>query len=217
MFATDRDLLGIEPGVFGDLAWAGQTLVSGTATILGTLLTAATQDVGFEDAGIDAGHVVLVGGVGYEVLARLGVSTLSVSKLRPSTADDPLPASVVSAAAMRVSTFAPQLGIVHAQVLRMLGLVRAGSSLAMSATRVSEATVLNGTELARLEALGALHLAYSSASAVLGPESAPGKRAAHYAELYDEERRRSAAILDLDGDGIADATRRPGVVILGRG
>lgn len=218
MFATDRDLLAIEPGVFAELAWTGQTLVSGTAIITGTTLTAVTQDVGFDAARVAAGHVVTLSGVGFEVVAPVSGSVLTVSKLRPSAADDPLPASVTTGQAMSVATFGPQISIVHGQVLRMLGVSAAvGDELVDGQGRVTEAAIVNVAELARLEALGALHLAYSSASGAMGPDSLAWARAEHYRELYEEERGRAAARLDADGDGLIDATRRPGVAALVRG
>ena len=213
MFATDRDVLTLEPSAFRDIAWAGQTLVTGTATIAGTTLTMATQDVGLDAARVDAGMVVVVGDTAYEVIARLSSSQLTVSKVRPGVEDDPLPGLVAVAQAARVSSFGPQLAIVHAQVVRMLGLA---SGPAGGGDGPGEDAVLNPDELARLVAVGALHLVYSSAAAALGADSAPGQRAEHYREMFNEERRRAVARLDLDGDGLADAVRRPGVAMLGR-
>src|SRR3954470_14123560 len=70
MFASDRDLLAMEPNLFRDVGWVGQRLVSGTGGVAGTTLTLTAQDVDFEDGGVGAGCVVLVDGAPYEVLAR---------------------------------------------------------------------------------------------------------------------------------------------------
>jgi hypothetical protein len=61
-FAVDRDLLVLEPGLFREVSWVGQRLVSGTGDASGTALTMTSQDVLFDAASVGDGHVVLVGG-----------------------------------------------------------------------------------------------------------------------------------------------------------
>jgi hypothetical protein len=59
----------------------------------------------------------------------------------------------------------------------------------------------------RVEALGALHAIFASASALVEQNSPMWARAQMYRERFIEERRRVRVDIDLDGDGIADATR----------
>lgn len=69
-FAKDRDLLVLEPSLFQDVAYLGQTLVSGTdGSLSGTELFSASSN--FEAAGIEGGHVVNLSG-GFEVAGDVG-------------------------------------------------------------------------------------------------------------------------------------------------
>src|SRR5689334_13428715 len=91
MFATDRDLLLIEPNLFRDAGIAGQRLLKGTCDISGTTLTLTAQDVDLAAANIGPGHVALVDGTPYEVLTRLTSTTATVSRPRASTTDPAQP------------------------------------------------------------------------------------------------------------------------------
>lgn len=207
MFALDRDLLAVEPTVFRDVQWLGQRLCAGTGTISGTTLTLSGLDVALDAAGVTAGHVVTIDGVSFEVVARLGPSSATVSKLRVSASDPAIPPGNVSGRPAAVFTFAPQIGLVHGHLARMLGLGESG---------LDESAVKNPEELAHAEALGALHLVYASASALSGPDSPLGRRARWYQERFGIERRSVVAQVDTDGDGVADALRRLNVLQLVR-
>src|SRR5207302_1998463 len=103
---------------------------------------------------------------------RLSSTTLTLSRLRPDEAapnSPPMPASNVE---FWVATFAPQLAMVHRQVLRMLGFEPQGAVIPGAPT---EAGITNPQALARLEVLGALHLIYTAAGAA-APDSAPANR-----------------------------------------
>ena len=201
MFATDRDLLAQDPEVFREVLWATQRRVRGTATLSGTALIFSTQDVGLDAAGVDAGHVVSLNGDAYEVIARTGTATLTVSRLRDSLDAPAIPGgSVSSPATAVVATFRPQIALVHDQVLRMLGLAEAEGP--------NEQSVVDPSALREVEALGALHLVWAGAAALSGPDSPPGKRAEWFRRRFAAARRSAVVALDLDGDGAADATRR---------
>lgn len=212
MFATDRDLLALEPNLFRDVGWVGQRLVKATGAIAGTVLTISAQDVAFDAAGIGAGHVAIVNGVAYEVIARLSATQLTLSRLRGDIDGALLPPSPVTGADAQVMSFGPQLEIVHAQLLRMVGIEPEDLSAS-----VKESSITNPSALIRVEALGALFLVYAAASSAAGPSSSAGQRAEFYRQRFAEERERSAVRLDLDADGIPDATRRFNVVQFIRG
>lgn len=205
MFATDRDLLTLEPGLFGLVAWTGQRLASGIGSVTGSVLTIAGQDVSLEAAGVDAGHVVLIDGCPAEVVERTGENTAVVSRLRVSTGSPVLPVGDASEVPVRVFTFAPQIADVHRRLMRMLGIEPDGDG-------PTEGTIMNTHDMARVEALGALHLIYAGASASgSGPGGAStieAEKAEWYRLRFMEERARIVARLDLDGDGVADAARR---------
>ena len=209
MFAQDRDMLAIEPHAFTDALWAGRRLASGTAGVSGTTLTTTAATATFVEARAEPGQVVVFNSAPLEVVEVTSGTVLEVSKLRESVEDDPLPPGDASGISFTLVSFAPQLAIVHRQFLGMLGLDRPDGPGAE--------VVVDTASLAHAEALGALHLVYAAASALSGPNSALGARAAMYADMFSRARQTLAVGLDLDGDGVVDATRRPALMQLVRG
>ena len=206
MFASDRDLLALEPNLFRDVSWTGQQLVSGTATIDDNVLEFATQNVALDDAAIGAGHIVLIGNTPYEVIERLSASQLSVSLPRAHDEADPLPVGDLAIAVpATIHTFVPQIDIVHRQLLRMLGIEPGAEPLP---SRPGESDITNPRALQRCEALGALHLVFSAAGSLTAPTSALNTRAELYRRRYAQERERVVVALDCDGDGLPDTTRK---------
>lgn len=218
MFANDRDLLVFEPELFRDVGWVGQRLTLGQAGVSGTTLTATGLTAGFDVLGVGVGSVALVDGVPLEVVERLSSTTLTVSRVRGSVSDAAIPPSSVTAGALEVFTFGPQIRTVHRQTLRMVGLEPLGEA---SADELDASAVTNPEDLRRVEALGALHLIFAAASApgssADGPGSSWAARARMYRERYSAERGRVAALVDVDGDGRAEAARRLNVVRFVRG
>lgn len=207
MFALDRHLLALEPHLFRDAAWAGQRLVGGVGDVAGGTLTLLTSDVDFTQAGIAEGHIALIGETPYEVLERTGDTTLTISRLRPSTIAPPILPSPATGKAITIVSFAPQIAIIHGHILRLLGLATDG---------LGEEAVTNPADLALFEALGALHLIYTAAAALAQRDSGLRARAEYYEERFARERQAAAARIDLDGDGMADAIRRPSLLHLFR-
>jgi len=134
---------------------------------------------------------------------------LEVSRLRASAEDPALTPAPASAVSFTLASFAPHLAIVHRQLMGMLGLDRPEGP--------GVEAIVDPAPVAHAEALGALHLIYAAASALSGPSSALGARAAMYADMFSRARQRLAVGLDLDGDGGIDATRRPALTHLIRG
>lgn len=211
MFATDRHLLILEPNLPRDVGWVGQRPVKGVGDVAGTTLTMTEQDVGFDEAGVEADGIVIVGGVAYEIIERQSATALTISRLRSGEAI--LIPSPAAAAAVEVFTYRPQLALVHDQILRMLGI---SGSPGGPGDSVTEADITNPGDLMLLEALGALHLVFAAASALAGSESPAAFKAAMYRDRFAAERSRAAARIDTDGDGQPDATRRPSVITLVR-
>jgi len=207
MFTHDRDLLLFEPNLFGDVAWIGQRLLDSTGTISGTTLTVAAPPT-LEDMLIDAGHVAVVNQVPYEVIERLSPTEATVSRPRADPEGPVIPPIEVTDEPTSVHTFVPQIALVHSQVLQMIGIPPNDEEL----DGPTEQDVTNPGDLTRLESLGALHLIFSAAAA-LAPETSPLRaRAEMYRDRFAAERRRAVARLDLNGDGLPDASRRLNVV-----
>lgn len=203
-FASDRDLLVLEPNLFRDIGWSGQRLVKGTGSVSGSTLAMSSQDVGFDAAGVTTGHVVVVGGTSYEVLARLSGTELTISRLRDSAAGAGLPPSAATAVEAAVTSFGPQIAAAHRQVLRLLGIEpedAAGPDV------LRESAITNPGALTRLTALGALFLVMGAAAGLGGADSAATAKAEWYRQRFADERRRVGVRVDTDGDGVADATR----------
>ncbi len=212
MFASDRDLLVLEPRLFNEVAFASQKVFdspsAGSLDSSGTTLTASGAK--FIDANVGAGWVAVIADAPAEVLSRFNQTQLYVSKLRDDTAAGAIPAGSGSGLSVRVATFRAQIGVVHDTLLRGLG-IEPGVT---GADGVSEASIQNPRALVRAECLGALHLIYSSAAALAGADSVHWAKARMYAERFDVARRAAAAEIDTDGDGVADAVRRVNVTRL---
>ncbi|MCL4220275.1 MAG: hypothetical protein KJZ65_02780 [Phycisphaerales bacterium] len=213
-FANDVLLLTLEPALFRDVAWVSQRLVLGTGSCTGTVLTMASQDVLFDAAGVQAGHVVLVAGTAYEVIARVSGTVLTISRLRSSGDDALIPASGSTGVEVSVLTFAPQIAMVHRQVLRMIGIE---PDVHEREESIGVSAIVNPEAMARVEALGALHLVYTGASSAMGPESPLAHKAEFYRQRFADERQRAVAMIDTDGDGQPDAVRRLNILALVRG
>jgi hypothetical protein len=215
-FSTDRDLLALEPNLFRDVARSAQTRLSASdASIASTTLTSASSN--FTGAKIAPGMVALVNDAPLEVLSVDSDTTLTISRLRDTIHDDPVPPlPVASGGALRIATFGPQRAIVHRQLLAALGLDPAPADEDPDSSRPHAGNVVNTPDLALIESLGALHLILSSAAALVGESSTLWTRAALYRDRFDHARRRLGAHLDLNSDGVADAIRHITVMHLTR-
>ncbi len=209
MFASDRDVLVLEPGVFRDVRWAGQVLIdSSLATVPPTRDRVTLVKGGFVDAEIGAGNVALIDGVSVEVFSRTSDTENEVSLVRASASDQANPLTFDgSGFSIVIGTFAPQIERVHRQLMIELGVAAPAEGVSDA---IDDSRVTNPSAFVLAEALGALALVYASASALVDPDSVTWAKASLYRERYMAERTRLAAEIDLDGDGAADSTRRIG-------
>ncbi|MDP1663408.1 MAG: hypothetical protein Q8L55_15970 [Phycisphaerales bacterium] len=218
MFATDIDLLVIEPSLFAEVGWSGQRTVAAAGTLSGTTLTLASADL--VAAGVEAGCVVLMNGVPLEVVSRTSATVLSVSLVRWGRTGPAIPPVGLTSGACEVYTFRPQTALAHRVVLRLLGLSEATPVPTVSGsdgTALGESAMVNSADAAMFEALVALHTIYASAGALAPAGSGLATKAEQYRRRAGAERARLSALIDTNGDGLADATRRPGVMPLIRG
>lgn len=215
MFASDIDLLTLEPNLFSDVSWGAQRLAAATGSLSGTTLTLAGTDLAA--AGVDAGCVVLMNGVPLEVIARTGTTTLTVSVVRWGRTGPAIPPVGMTTGACDISTFRPQIAIVHRYVLRLLGITEGPltpTTRGSDAPQLTESAILNGPDFATFEALLALHNIYASAGATAPGASALSGKSEQFRRRAGAERTRQTAFIDTNNDGIAEATRRPSVIPL---
>ena len=213
MFSQDRDLMVYEPGLLRDVSWVGQRRLSATGSVSGTTLTLASGS--FADAQVQAGQVVLFDGVALEIVSVESATTATVSLLRADAGGGAVAPIAASNRSVMVYDFSPQRAIVHRQVLAMLGIDSAGDG-SDGINGIDESMVTNPGALTRLECLGTLHLVYSGASAPGRGSDRFEQRVGLYLERYRRERESVVAMIDMDGDGIAEATRRANGFVLSR-
>ncbi len=201
MFASDRDLLTLEPNLFRDISFLAQTLAVTTGSLSGGTLTLADA---IPTGTVGPGNVALVGRTPMEILSAPAADTLIVSLTRPDPTGPQIIPPDRTDESVAVTSFRPQIAIIHRQLLAMLAI---SPDAAPAIGIVTEASITNPRDLVLVESLGTLHLIYAAASAAL-PETAPAaQRARMYLDRFAKERWRARAYIDLDGDGVADAQR----------
>ncbi|MHA7814206.1 MAG: hypothetical protein ACX94C_12555 [Phycisphaerales bacterium] len=211
MFSQDRDLVVHEPGLMRDVGWSGQRRLYTLGSISGTQLTLSSGS--FIDAGVEPGNVVVFDGVTLEIVSIESATQATVSLMRGDIAGAAVPPLEASNRSVVMYEFSAQRAIVHRQVLNMLGIDAEGEDT----HGVDEGMITNTGALRRLETLGTLHLIYAGASAPSRGADRFEQRAELYLQRYRRERESVVAMIDTDGDGIAEATRRPNAFVLGRG
>jgi hypothetical protein len=197
-FSTDRDLLAIEPAVFQDVPFAAQKrLQVSDATVAGTMLTSASAD--FVTAQVDAGSVVLIGGVAFEVVSRTDANTLGVSLPRTRVTDPAIPGGDGTDLEVIARTFAPQAELVHDGLLRLIGIDPEDAD-----AELTQASVLSVALMARIEALGTLEMVYAGAASLAGDNDTLLMKAGEYRRRFGQACASAVVALDTDGDGLAD-------------
>ena len=216
MLVTDRDLLILEPRVFNDLGWIGQRLHRATnATMLAGGVGVTDASGPFAGLGIGAGRVLVINGTPVEIASIDSPTQATISLVRASAADAPIPARALSGTVtIECFTFAPQIAQAHDRIIRALGLALGPT---VEGGGPGEDRIVNAGDVARVIALGALHLILAAATPLVADPSGVRAKAEAYRERFAAARRGLVAEIDLDGDGIADAARRVSLVHMVRG
>ncbi len=209
-FSTDRDLLAHAPDIFIDVPLLSQQRLHVTdAQITGITLTSADAD--FAAANVAGGDVLIARQQTLEVISRADANTLTVSLPRASLDDPPIAPGDGADLEVRCRTFAPQASIVRGVLLRMLHIDPDDTD-----ADVTDDAIVSLSTMAQLEVLGTLERIYSAAHALAGDNTNLRQRYEHFRALFNQACRGAIVKLDLDGDGIADAQRRLGIVLLHR-
>ncbi|MFG0329915.1 MAG: hypothetical protein ACF8PN_08460 [Phycisphaerales bacterium] len=203
--ATDRDLLILEPNLFRDLIFLAQRRISSSdAAISGTTLQSNSSD--FEAKAVDAGSIVTVDTVPLEVIERLSPTQLTVSLLRPLSSATPIPPTPGVNLTLRVYSFEPQITVMHERLLERLRAVVDDGDTGLDDAALEDA-VVNPWIPMRVEALGALQIIFEAALDGDAGDPVTELKASLYRERYRFALDRATIRLDLDGDGLVDATR----------
>ena len=204
LMIADRDLLVVEPTLFIDAAMVATTLLStADGAVSGTVLTSAAAD--FESAGIGPGHVVrlIAFGSAAEIIERSDATSLEVSLPRADVDDDMIPPGDGEDLAISVPTFARIIAQAQHWALAALGLESEHPTQPLD-----ESAIINPAPVRSLIALRTIMMAFEQAAALLPDDLSLEARADLYRRRAAAAARQVAALIDADGDGIPDATRR---------
>jgi hypothetical protein len=194
-FATDRDLLMLEPHLFRDVAFGAQRLLHSTdASVSGTTLH--VPDVDLTARGVGVGNVALADGRGLEIVALVDAHAVTASLLRPSTDDAAIPPGDGAVSDLRIVTFRPQLQLAHDEVIDVIA-ARAGMD-----TSDVPSQLVNADAFRLIAAYAALVRIYDAAGD--DDHRLFAARAQRCDLMRDALLRRAEARLDLDGDGRAE-------------
>jgi hypothetical protein len=198
MFCTDIDLLRWEPHIASEAAFSTQTLLSTTGSVSGTTLTIAAGSLAASR--IRAGFIACLSGTinGSFPIVSVDTSTACTLSVVYDGLDEapPLPVSPGAATdlAVAIRSFFPQRKIISDLLSRMAGVEPGGDE-----------TILNPEEFRKPCVLGTLHMIYSAMSTASFENRADLLiRAELYERLYRKSLRGVSAVIDTNGDGIAN-------------
>lgn len=193
MWSSDRDMAVIEARLLDEVVWRNRIVWSGDVTVLSNRVLVQAPATALAALGIGAGWIARLGETTVEIEGLEGDEFVVVSLVRASAEGERLPVWMVgSSEMMQVPTFAHTRRMVHE---RLLSLLRMEASDAES--------VLNRSELARAEALGALHLVYAQSAPGLGVDSVASSKASLYAKEFEARVRMLRAVVEgEDGERV---------------
>lgn len=210
-FATDRDLMILEPNLFRDLPFLSQQRFDSMDGILTQgHLNCASAD--FVTLGISTGDVVQVKDQPLEILARIDATHLHVSLIRATVIDASIPPANTSDAKVVIRSFHAQLTAAHDMLLQMLGLDRDDPEQVHG-----EDAIISTTLMTRLETIATLERLYTAAQTLSGDNQMVESKAEHYRKAFRRTWLEARIAIDQDGDGIAERTCQPAVSNLKRG
>ncbi len=200
-FATDTDLLRYEPTLFNDLPWSSQQRIHvHDGHVTGTSLSSATAN--FNAACVEAGDVVLAGGIPHEVLGRPDDHTLTISRVRVRPLDYAIVPEPGDQLEVIIRTFSHQTAIVHGYLLQMLDIDVDDPSCGLD-----EDSIVSLSVMVRLEVLGSLQRIYNSSLSLSGDNQMLMHKAGEYTRRFKSACNRAAVLIDTDGDGYGDERR----------
>jgi hypothetical protein len=213
-FCQDRDLLGIEPGLFLTVGPAGSLLIGGTnGQLSGTSFTASGSN--FSAAGVEGGMVLVVyttipsEGRAYEIVSIDGTDQLTVSVLRSAVEDAAVAPPPGSNLSFAVVTYRPQIYRISAALSEKLRAM-------VEASPIASASFADSAQLRLTAAYGTLASVFLARAESASPEDSNWAKAEHYRQEFARMQMQLRLAIDADGDGFAEHTRTLGNVALRR-
>lgn len=212
-FCQDRDLLGIEPGLFLTAGPAGSQLIAGSdGQLEGTTFSSAAD---FSAAGVEAGIVLTVTatipseGRAYEIISLDAPGQLTISVLRADAGDAAIAPPAGENLSFCVITYKPQIRRVCdslAEKLRALA----------EATPVAAEAHVDSAQLRLTAAYGVLATVFLAKAESPNPADPHWAKADRYQQEFVRMQMQLRLAIDADGDGFAERTRTLGNVTLRR-
>jgi hypothetical protein len=210
LFSTDAELLGLEPGVFLDVPFGSQRLLRVTdAVVSGAGVTSVTG--GFDS--LVAGDVVVLRSSEADAVA-LGVASVTDGNTL-TLAGEPVGLGTTTGLTLDVVTYGPQAGLVHDELLRAIGIDPDDPEGVL--TGLKESMIVSLGLMGELEGMGVLARVYGAAAGIPGDYKGVVAKSRYWMGRYRSALRGARVLLDVDGDGEADACRSAGVGQLIRG
>jgi hypothetical protein len=213
-FCQDRDLLGIEPGMFLTSSRAGSKLIAGNNGVLSGA-TFTSSGANFPAAGVETGMVLVVyatipsEGRAYEIVSVGAAGQLTVSVLRASPDDSPIAPPAGTALQFFVLTYSPQ-------IRRISGALAEKLRATVEASPVASADFSDSAQLRQTAACGTLATILVAQAEEASPDDPNWAKAEHYRREFANLQTQLRLAVDIDGDGLAEQTRTLGNVRLRR-
>ncbi len=211
-FSKDVDLAKYEPNVFGSWFLSSQVLCSGTNGIVaGTQFTASGVD--FTAAQVAAGNVIWLesadGAIkgAFEIVETIDSTHLTVSVLRISTEQNPIPIGSASGLTWRIVSYGPQAYKVLWQLSQKLGLSPGCPDAAYDV-----ADITNPDSLRQASVFGILTSVFEALYTGADGQSVLVEKKEHYQWQFGKAIERLSVNVDTDADGEADKDIMPSVV-----
>jgi hypothetical protein len=210
LFSTDADLLGLEPCVFLDVPFGSQRHLRVTdAAVNGVTVTSATG--GFDT--LVAGDVVVLRTSESDAVA-LGVTGVTDGTTL-ALSGEPIGLGAATGLTLDAITYGPQAALVHDELLRSIDIDPDDPDGVASG--LDESMIVSLGLMGELEAMGVLARVYGAAAGIEGDHAGVTAKARYWLGRYRSAWRGARVLLDVDGDGAADAWRCAGVGQLVRG
>lgn len=193
----DRDLLVIEPGMFTTATGAGTVLAEGTdGALSGVVFSSGAAR--FDDAGLDEGHVAVVGAETVEVTGNVLATQCDVSRPRAVPDDPPIEPTSGSGLTYSVVTFARLIAREEAGLLQ-----RIERSLDVEESPAI-GDIVNEDAARVAVAMQVVARAFAQAAASDPADDTLAERATLYLGQARGVMQMTVIELDMDGDGFAE-------------